>query len=106
MHAPSRNVIPVALAARGEACNRSPAPGNAGREGAISLQDLSVVFCNRNIEVTAVKDVNIDIQPGQFVSLLGPSGCGKSTLLGTIGGMTRPSRGRVLIDDQPVREPG
>ena len=52
--------------------------------------------------VTAVSGVNIDIAPGQFVTLLGPSGCGKSTTLNMIAGLELPSAGRIFIGDTDV----
>ena len=51
---------------------------------------------------TAVRDVTLDIAPGEMVALLGPSGCGKTTLLKIIGGFVAQSRGRVVIDGQSV----
>ncbi len=51
----------------------------------------------------ALKDINLDIRPGEFVSLLGPSGCGKTTLLRIISGFLTPTAGQVLIDGQSVR---
>jgi putative spermidine/putrescine transport system ATP-binding protein len=55
-------------------------------------------------EMVALKDINLDIRPGEFVSLLGPSGCGKTTLLRIIAGFLKPSAGQISIDGQPVVE--
>jgi ABC-type sugar transport system ATPase subunit len=52
--------------------------------------------------VRAVSDVNISIEPGQFVTLLGPSGCGKSTTLNMIAGLEMPTEGRIMIGDRDV----
>ena len=52
--------------------------------------------------VRAVSDINISVQPGQFVTLLGPSGCGKSTTLNMIAGLEMPTEGRILIGDRDV----
>jgi NitT/TauT family transport system ATP-binding protein len=56
----------------------------------VSIRDVSKQFANGTI---AVRDVNLDLARGEFVSLLGPSGCGKSTLLRMISGLGEPSRG-------------
>jgi ABC-type sugar transport system ATPase subunit len=65
----------------------------------------SVVFegvAKRFGAVTAVDRVDIDVKPGQFVTLLGPSGCGKSTTLNIIAGLEQPSEGRILIGGRDV----
>jgi iron(III) transport system ATP-binding protein len=53
-------------------------------------------------EVYAARDVAIEAQPGQFLTLLGPSGCGKTTTLRVIAGFEQPDAGRVLFDGQDV----
>ena len=53
-------------------------------------------------EVAAVREVNLSIAPGEFVTLLGPSGSGKTTTLMAIAGFVAPSRGEIYIDDRPV----
>ncbi len=52
--------------------------------------------------VIPVKDVNIEVEDGEFLTLLGPSGCGKSTLLRLIAGLETPTQGRVIIGDRDV----
>ncbi len=67
----------------------------------------SVVFegvAKRFGAVTAVDRVDIDVKPGQFVTLLGPSGCGKSTTLNMIAGLEQPSEGRILIGGRDVTD--
>jgi NitT/TauT family transport system ATP-binding protein len=51
--------------------------------------------------VPALADLNLEVKPGELVSLLGPSGCGKTTALRIVGGLLEPSAGRVLVDDRP-----
>jgi len=53
-----------------------------------------------------LRDVDLTIDTGQFVSLIGHSGCGKSTLLGAVGGLVKPDGGTITLDGTPVTEPG
>jgi putative spermidine/putrescine transport system ATP-binding protein len=53
-------------------------------------------------DMIALKDIDLAIKPGEFVSLLGPSGCGKTTLLRIISGFLKPSTGRILLNGQSV----
>ncbi len=68
----------------------------------IEVKDLSKVYGQGSAAVTALKDVTINIEKGQFVAVMGPSGCGKSTLLHLIGGLDRPSSGSVSIDGKDI----
>jgi ABC-type lipoprotein export system ATPase subunit len=52
--------------------------------------------------VVALDDVSLTLEPGEFVALTGPSGSGKTTLLSLIGGLDRPSTGRILVDGAPL----
>ncbi|MDR0673750.1 MAG: ABC transporter ATP-binding protein [Zoogloeaceae bacterium] len=72
--------------------------------GAVALDDISVSFFSDR-SVTVVSGVSLTILPGEFVTFLGPSGCGKTTLLNLIGGMIRPTTGKVHIDGALVTEP-
>ena len=69
---------------------------------AVSLQDLCCVFATPGREVRAVDHVDLDIEPGEFFTLLGPSGSGKTTCLRMIGGFTLPTSGRVFIGGQDM----
>jgi len=52
--------------------------------------------------VTALQGIDLDVEPGEFVSLIGPSGCGKSTLLRIIGDLTKPTAGTVHVNGKPA----
>jgi sulfonate transport system ATP-binding protein len=70
------------------------------------VDGVSKWFRTKRATVHALDDVSLSVGEGEFVCLVGPSGCGKSTLLDIIAGLTKPDRGRVLADDQPVEGPG
>lgn len=55
--------------------------------------------------VHALNSINLNVNEGEFMTLLGPSGCGKSTLMNIVGGLIRPTQGEVSINGQKVREP-
>ena len=59
-----------------------------------------------NPPVEALKDIHLDIAPGEFVALLGPSGCGKSTLLNLVASFEPSSSGTLTVAGQPVTAPG
>ena len=68
----------------------------------VQLQGLTKTYGKGATQVTALAEVSLDIQNGQFVSLVGPSGSGKSTLLNLIGGIDKPNSGTVRIDGQRI----
>ncbi len=59
----------------------------------IKTKDLVKVFLTEEVETTALNKVNLEINEGEFVSIMGPSGCGKSTLLNILGLLDNPSDG-------------
>ena len=84
-------------------------PENASQnvvKGQIKIEDVSITFGKGPTAHHAVETTSIDIQAGEFVCILGPSGCGKSTLLNVIAGYTKPTTGRVTVDDVEVKGPG
>ncbi len=64
----------------------------------ILADNLTKVYSTGKIEVTAVRGVSFAVEPGEFVAIIGPSGSGKSTLFYLLGGLTRATSGRVVID--------
>ncbi len=67
-------------------------------EPILKAENLWKVYRTGKVDVPALRGVNVDIFPGEFVSVMGPSGCGKSTLLHVIGGLAQATSGRVLLD--------
>lgn len=67
-------------------------------EWVVKCRNLSRVYDAGSVPVRALSSVDIDIAPGEFVSLAGPSGSGKSTLLNLIGALDRPTSGEVVVD--------
>ena len=70
----------------------------------ITAENLTKIYGSGDTAVTALDHVNLSVEAGEFVAIMGPSGCGKSTLLHLLGGLDRPSEGRVVIDGQPINE--
>jgi putative ABC transport system ATP-binding protein len=68
----------------------------------IEVKNLSKIYGSGEARVTALENVNLTINQGQFVAVMGPSGCGKSTLLHLIGGLDRPTGGTVSIEGQDI----
>lgn len=75
----------------------------------LKVEHISKIFekTRRNgQEITALSDINLEVENSEFVVIVGPSGCGKSTLLNIIGGLESATQGRVLVDGKEVSEPG
>lgn len=69
----------------------------------LSIRGLGKRFLSRGTIVRAMENVSLDIQEGEFVTIVGPSGCGKSTLLNILAGLYPPSAGEILFEGRPVR---
>jgi putative ABC transport system ATP-binding protein len=68
----------------------------------LSCQSLTKTYRSGGRELTVLKNITFDVEPGAFVALVGPSGSGKSTLLGLLAGLDRPESGRVILDGQDL----
>ena len=69
----------------------------------VRIRGVDKVFTTREGSRTvALKGIDLDIMPGEFVSLIGPSGCGKSTLLRVIGDLVQPTRGEAVVNGKPA----
>lgn len=79
--------------------------GAAATAKGLTIRNVRKVYASRGRETfEAVKDMNMDIQPGELISLLGPSGCGKTTTLRMIAGLETVTGGDILIGDRRIND--
>jgi putative ABC transport system ATP-binding protein len=70
----------------------------------VRVSNVTKVFKLGKIEVQALKGVNLEIAKGDYISIMGPSGSGKSTLFNMIGGLDKPTSGKVFIDEVDIAQ--
>ncbi len=68
------------------------------RKDLLVVEDLRMVYRVGKIDVPALRGIDMTVKEGEFVAIMGPSGCGKSTMLHVLGGLLKPSSGRVFVD--------
>ncbi|TFG12082.1 ABC transporter ATP-binding protein [Candidatus Thorarchaeota archaeon] len=76
--------------------------GSEEVKNAIKLVDVTRTYSLGDREIVAVDEINLQVEPGEFVVVEGPSGSGKTTLLNMIGAIDYPTSGRVLVMDVPI----
>jgi nitrate/nitrite transport system ATP-binding protein len=72
----------------------------------LQIQDAGMVFPTKRGPFVALRDINLEVQRGEFVTLIGHSGCGKSTLLNLVAGLTTPTSGVLLLEERELSGPG
>ena len=72
----------------------------------IQVQNAEMVFTTKKGRFHALREIDLDVAQGEFITLIGHSGCGKSTLLNLIAGLIRPTSGVLLCDNREIAAPG
>ncbi|MBU5307751.1 ABC transporter ATP-binding protein [Clostridioides mangenotii] len=72
----------------------------------LDVKNISKSFINNKKHVEVLKNINLEVDQGEFICLLGPSGCGKTTLLTIIGGFQKPDSGEIWVNENKVTKPG
>ncbi|WP_423407750.1 ABC transporter ATP-binding protein [Heyndrickxia sp. MSNUG] len=70
----------------------------------LTLRGIHHTYFTKTSAVTALNDISLDVQEGEFVSFLGPSGCGKTTLLSIIAGLIEPTDGQIALEGKSVKD--
>ena len=70
----------------------------------VTTQELEKIYQVGNSKLAVLKDINLEIPNAKFVVLCGPSGSGKTTLLNIIGGIDRPTKGKIIVAEQDLTE--
>jgi len=72
----------------------------------LKIENMEIAFNSLKGRFVAVKDINLEIEKGQIVSVIGHSGCGKSTIMNAVAGMVFPSKGKVVLNGSEIKGPG
>jgi nitrate/nitrite transport system ATP-binding protein len=72
----------------------------------LQIENLGMTFPTKRGPFTALTDINLTVEQGEFVALIGHSGCGKSTLLNLVAGLTRPTQGNLFLANREIAGPG
>ncbi|MGO4890041.1 ABC transporter ATP-binding protein [Anaerobacillus sp. MEB173] len=71
----------------------------------LTIDDVCMTYFTKKSATTALEDISLAVEEGEFVSLLGPSGCGKTTLLSLVAGLLQPTTGKITVEQQRITKP-
>lgn len=92
-------------AKRGKGRQEVPVPAGIDKSNpVVVLENVSRSYFTGAIEVKALRDISLEIEPGELIVFLGPSGSGKTTLLNLIGGLDLPTSGKIVVDGVTLTE--
>lgn len=75
-------------------------------ENLLEIQNVCLTYHSPASETEALKELNLSIKEGEFISIVGPSGCGKTTILSLIAGILKPTSGNIFIRGEKIEKPG
>ncbi len=81
---------------------RRPDPASAPRQNVVDCQDLFKIYKRAELEVVALRGLDLQVAAGEFIAVVGASGSGKTTLLNILAGLDRPSAGRVMVGERDL----
>ncbi len=73
--------------------------------GILEIKDINRIYKDEESKVEALKDINLTVNKGEFISIIGSSGCGKTTLLRLIAGLDKPQSGKLLLYGEEITKP-
>jgi ABC-type nitrate/sulfonate/bicarbonate transport system ATPase subunit len=76
-----------------------------GRLGTLEVKNLNKKYRGKDEDLTVLNDINLTVQPGEFISIIGSSGCGKTTFLRLVVGLEKGYEGDILLDGQKLNGP-
>ena len=89
-----------------EATLARPVSAPAASSRTLHIEQVGMTFPTRRGPFVALRDIDLSVQRGEFVTLIGHSGCGKSTLLNLVAGLTAPTAGVLLLEERELKGPG
>jgi putative ABC transport system ATP-binding protein len=93
---------PISPSSLGRMTSPSPLRSLGKKMSLIEIKNISKIYNSGEERVTALGEVSLNIERGEFISVMGPSGSGKSTLLSILGGLNHPTEGEVVVDEIPI----